>query len=424
MKDLRMENGSIKRVVVVLSAGRSGTSLLMKALAALGLRLSEKMIPGSVNNPEGLVEDAEIVEVHKELLDNLNARPFLPLPEGWVQSDAVKKARPKLKEILEDRLGEAVGLWGFKDPRTASFLPLWNWILNGPGTVPIFLLGVRNPAAVAVSLRRQINREESISELQWLQRTTDALHHTGADCYIVHYEDWFTRPNELAQELCRYTGLDKYFNGSVEEALKDVIKPNLNRAVYEDYFIQNEYVLKLYDMLKDCRGDDFDRAKLMAVVKACRRAMDGFKGWYMEAQKYVRGGKDLRSRTSAMEADLEKMVLENNRLLTESKDRFDEAEDLRKRLNTLEQSSKKQQGEATQGKWLVSNDVGNVSKWRNEAIVLKYSYSFRLGQILINGFSKPGKNTVLMPFYLASLAWDMISGRGREKVRNALEGGL
>jgi hypothetical protein len=124
-----------------------------------------------------------------------------------------------------------------------------------------------------------------------------------------------------------------------------------------------------------------------------------------------------------MEVDLEKMVLENNRLLTESKDRFDEAEDLRKRLSALDQNRKKEHGKPTQAKQVISHDVSNISKWKKEAIVLKCSYSFRLGQILINGFSKPGKNTVLMPFYLASLAWDMISGRGREKVRNALEGG-
>jgi myosin heavy subunit len=282
-----MTDQQTKRVIVVLSAGRSGTSLLMKALGFMGMKLSENMIPGSAGNPEGFFEDAAIVEVHKQLIDDLGTQPTLPLPQGWLESEATKKARRKLREILESNLEDSNGIWGFKDPRTVSFLPLWNRILNAPGAVPVFVLAVRDPAVVATSLNRQINREKVITELQWLQRTTDALHHTAADCFIVHYEDWFTRPTELAQGLLAYTGLDQYFSGSVGEAIKNVVKPNLNRSVYEDYQVQNEYVLKLYDVLKDCRGDEFDRNRLMAVVKECRRAMDGFKGWYMEAQKQI-----------------------------------------------------------------------------------------------------------------------------------------
>jgi hypothetical protein len=339
-----MPDNKTHKVIVVLSPGRAGTSLLLKALGAMGMRLSENMIPGSVGNPEGFYEDAEIVEVHKALLQNLNTHPALPLPDGWLESEPAKKARPKLTKILANRLPESNAIWGFKDPRTASFLPLWNRILNAPGTVPVFILAVRDPAVVATSLKRQINREEVITELQWLLRTTDALYHTAADCYIVHFEDWFTRPFELAQGLLEYTGLHQYFNGDLEVALKDVIKPNLNRAIYDDYTVQNEYVIKLYEVLKDCREAKFDRQKLMAAVKESRKAINGFKGWYMEAQNYIRQQvklsenltkrlKESKTQVEKLEADLEKMVLRNNRLLKESKDYFEQIENLRKNIS-------------------------------------------------------------------------------------------
>jgi hypothetical protein len=282
-----MTDQQAKRVIVLLSPGRSGTSLLMKALSAMGMSLSDNMIPGSVGNPEGFFEDAEIVDVHKQLLSDLGTLPTLPLPAGWLETEPTKKARPRLRKILESRLADSNSIWGFKDPRTVNFLPLWNRILNAPGTVPVFILAIRDPAAVAVSLNRQINRENTITELQWLLRTTEALNHTAADCFIVHYEDWFTRPVQQAQGLLRYTGLDQYFSGNIEEALKNVIKPNLNRAVYEEYQVQNEYTLKLYDVLKDCRGEEFDRQRVMSVVKECRKAMNGFKGWYIEAHKNI-----------------------------------------------------------------------------------------------------------------------------------------
>jgi hypothetical protein len=358
-----MTDNKIHRVIVVLSPGRSGTSLLMKALGAMGMRLSENMIPGSVGNPEGFFEDVDIVEVHKELLQNLNTHPVLPLPDGWFESESTKKAKPKLKKILEDRLQESNTIWGFKDPRTASFLPLWNRILSAPGTVPVFILAVRDPAVVATSLKHQVNREEVITELQWLQRTTDALYHTSADCFIVHYEDWFTRPFELAQGLLEYTGLHQYFSGDLEVALKDVIKPNLNRSIYDDYKVQNEYVIKLYEVLKDCREAKFDRQKLMAEVKKSRRAINGFKGWYLQERKkhdqlskvlkrdlekakeqnkkrikaleaeHERSLQQKDERIKALEADLEKMVLRNNNLLKESKDYFEQIENLRKNIS-------------------------------------------------------------------------------------------
>jgi hypothetical protein len=302
----------------------------MEALGAMGMNLSENMIPGSVGNPEVFFKDVEIVEVHKALLKKLNTQRVLPLPVDWLESKPAKNARLKLQKIIENRLQGSSAIWGFKDPRTASFLPLWNRILNSPGTVPVFILAVRDPALVAASLKRQNNREEAITELQWLQRTTDALFHTAANCYIVHFEDWFTRPFELAQGLLEYTGLNQYFKSDLEYVLKDVIKPNLNRTDYDDYKIQNQYVIKLYKVLKDCRQADFDRQKLMAAVQESRKAMNGFKGWYIEAQNFLQ--KQVKH-VETLEADIEKLVLENNSLLRENKDYFEQIENLRKHIS-------------------------------------------------------------------------------------------
>jgi hypothetical protein len=349
-----MTNNKTNKVIVVLSPGRSGTSLLMKALGAMGMSLSENMIPGSVGNPEGFFEDAEIVEVHKELLQNLNTHPVLPLPVDWLESEPTKRARSKLRKILENRLQESSAIWGFKDPRTASFLPLWNRILNSPGTVPVFILAVRDPAMVAASLKRQINREEVITELQWLQRTTDALYHTATDCYIVHFEDWFTRPFELARGILEYTGLNQYFNNDIEYALKGFIKPNLNRAIYDDYKVQNEYVIKLYEVLKGCREANFDRENLIAVVKESRKAINGFKGWYLEAQKkhdrlskvferdLEKTKEQYEKRIKALETEYERSLQKKNEHITDMKRDPEKAkEQHEERIEALEAEHKR-----------------------------------------------------------------------------------
>jgi hypothetical protein len=252
----------------------------MNVLGKLGMSLSENLIPGSLENPEGYFEDAEIVQIHKQLYSDLRTKPTLPLPADWRESGATREARRKLSLVLSERLRSAKTIWGFKDPRICSLIPLWVQIFNPARVVPAFVLAVRNPASVVMSLQRHYNMEESTAELLWLQRTCDAISHTAADCYIVHYEEWFTNQKELARDLSDYTGLSGFSDTkNAEELLGGIIKPNLNRAQYEDYSIRNQWVAKLYTQLQQCHGSDFDRKALMEVVKECRSVMEQFKGW-------------------------------------------------------------------------------------------------------------------------------------------------
>lgn len=105
-----------------------------------------------------------------------------------------------------------------------------------------------------------------------------------------------------------------------------------------------------------------------------------------------------------LKSELENQILENNRLLLENKDLNDE----NKVYRMWEVTS-------------IEPQDHRLLYWKKETIVLQNSYSFRLGQIIINAFKMPGKNTLLMPYYLVKLILDLISGRGRDELRKALE---
>ena len=134
-------------------------------------------------------------------------------------------------------------------------------------------------------------------------------------------------------------------------------------------------------------------------------------------------------KVKALENELERLALENNRLVMEQKDLFDEAENMRKKFAAFNQTPKMEQikqpvGHATETPQLSLLNISRGHQIQNlsqAAIELRYSYSFRLGQILLNAVCRPGKNTLRMPYFLVQLAWDMISGRGRRKVKNELE---
>jgi len=295
-----MGEQDVQRAIVVLSSGRAGTSLLMQVLGALGMTLSEELIGGRYENPDGFFEDARIVELHRELLSQLGASPVLPLPAKWLEAEATATIRNRLRAIVRAELARTPTIWGFKDPRTCAFLPLWLRILNGEKVDPVFILALRDPRAVVSSFARIYSTPPELAELIWLSRTCDALQHSAADCYVLHYEDWFSRGAELAGDLLAYTGLDRFFSGDVAQTLAPVLKPNLNRAVHEVQPLRNASVRRLYAALEQCRGAEFDRARLMEVVKECREAMSGFSGWYLEAQRSAQHTAALKEQTASL----------------------------------------------------------------------------------------------------------------------------
>ena len=296
-----MKNNS-RQMVVVLGAGRSGTSLLMQILVGLGVKVSENLIPANISNPEGFFEDADIKEIHAELISKLGSFAYLPLPDDWMSSSLARDALLKLKEALEANLNTIDGIFALKDPRINMLLPLWTRIFNQLKIVPRFILAVRTPSYVISSMIHQYNYTVGIAELVWLTRTVEALEYTMADCFIVHYEDWFADPEPLAQAVIRYTGLNENKN-NLSDVLAKTVKSNLNRASHDSYEIQNPFVHKLYNALKECHSADFNREKLMAVVKECRQAMDGFKSWYQLAYQANKKFVDIQSR-------LEKVTME------------------------------------------------------------------------------------------------------------------
>jgi hypothetical protein len=273
----------------------------------MGMQVSRNLIPANVSNPEGFFEDVDFKDIQAGLYFCLNVPLSLPLPENWLDTECARKAKSSLNPLLRSLLDEHAGILGIKDPRISTFLPLWLLLFNPLRVVPNYILAVRDPRSVITSFIRQYNNPGHIAELVWLLRTLEAIENTAADCFVAHYEDWFDQPLPFAQSLLQYTGLDAHFQGDLQTVLAQKIKPNLNRASRDDYEIQNPYVKKLYAALQQCRGADFDRDRLMAVVKECRQAMEGFKGWYQLAHQANKKLADTQGRLEKANAEAAKV---------------------------------------------------------------------------------------------------------------------
>lgn len=440
------DNTSVKnKVIVVLGAGRCGTSLLMQILSKIGMSVSKRLVKPRAHNLAGPMEDLNLAATYDDFLRTIGSNRLLPFSIDQVSNETQIELQRKLRRLLKANLQDSNSIWGFKDPYTSNLLPYWYRVFNKEGVIPVFILAVRDPAHAAISRKKHFGSLESISELAWLVNYTEAILHTTSDFFIVHYEDWFSDAENIVQGLLDYTGLDRFCpNKPVSEMIDGVINPNYNRSSHFKYNIHNRYVKKLYKALRQCQGNEFNRNSLIKIAKECSSAISDFMGWYQQAQIFnsrenelIQGQKginDLKKelhetninlkelkdqkseyqrKITDLDKDMQDLLNENKHLVIQNTDLKDKIEFYKKKI------ASKKHGPKNKRK-LSSAELNQNKRWKKEYLILKYSYSFRLGQILINAVKSPGRNTILFPYYFTQLLWDMISGKGREKAKAEL----
>ena len=222
------------RIVLILGMHRSGTSMLARLLAGEGLPLGATLLNrGRPDNVHGYWEQAEIVHIHEALLDGLDRtwhgpNGWRPLPEGWLAGRETRMAKRRLATIVKREVTEAGGLWGFKDPRTLCFLPLWQEIIAELALDPVFILATRTPAAVAASLMRRNHVRRDGAETLWAANTITVLEAVGGElAAVIDYDDWFTKPDAIADYLREVLGLPRARVPGVGPPIGGLIDPRL-----------------------------------------------------------------------------------------------------------------------------------------------------------------------------------------------------
>lgn len=303
--------------VVISGSGRSGTSLLTEILGEFGFGLSEEMIAGGDLNKRGLFEDKNIVETHIEMFRKLSSSPWLPLPEDWQTKAATNVARQQLTEIVyrETKLaGEKT--WVIKDPRISLIVPLWRKIANELHLIPNFIFATRDPRSIIESQNMVRGSEnQSASELMWLERTTQMLSALKADCYILHYEDWFEDANSTLVSVLEFLGQQLSEPETTAKKLSNIVQPTLNRSQYNDVVIENYWINKLSEELNNCSGYYFSRKKLLKIVEDYRNSTKSFIGWTRQATSLLVASENNRDkRYGGLENKLDAKVAQIEKL--------------------------------------------------------------------------------------------------------------
>jgi regulator of replication initiation timing len=244
----------MSKVVVVLGPGRSGTSLMMQLLHAAGIQLPCRLKPADANNPMGTWEDAEILRLHRGTRSKNPWRGFLPLRDGPVAAGETERIRQGVRRIVQERVKLAGDRpWGFKDPRTCFFLPIWSEVFDEFGIEPIFIHCFRSPAAFAASYLEAYSTHADRHFSLWIYfwRTYYGLKHTNLTGYFAHYEDWDTDFAGQMKGVAAYCGLD--LSEGRMAALRQVYRPKPRRSDDPQQAVE-PVVADLYRQLRNCTG--------------------------------------------------------------------------------------------------------------------------------------------------------------------------
>jgi hypothetical protein len=226
-----------RRIVVVLGMHRSGTSLLTNLLNVLGVDLGADLLAGDGANEMGYWENEPIYRAQDALLNHI-AKDWgvygfaYPFTIDWEKLPEWRTYQEQLVSIVRAEMAGAKGIWGFKDPRTCRLLPMWQQIFAELDLEPLYVLAIRDPAAVAESLLKRNGMDPLHSELVWLLHNLEALRDAGEKIRIVvDYDRWFTAPREQAQAVAKALDLPwPADDTNIVSALGQTIRPNLRHA--------------------------------------------------------------------------------------------------------------------------------------------------------------------------------------------------
>jgi hypothetical protein len=227
-----------QKAVVVVGPGRSGTSALTRAVAALGVDLGSNLKRGSSKNPKGFFEDLEILDLNYELHEAFGLRRNgssvrLLSDEDWARVD-LDPFRERLDKIIRERFSDAA-CWGFKCGGVIRMLPFWEEALEALHQQVYYVMAIRNPVDVSAS-RRKLDALRGVREkcdVEWLTQVVPYYRRLfERRCVVVDYDRLLDDPQRELRRMARVLEIevtDKVESG-IRQYAEEFLNPDLRHS--------------------------------------------------------------------------------------------------------------------------------------------------------------------------------------------------
>ena len=270
------EPAPAQRAVFVIGAGRSGTSTVARALAALGVKLGDEFKRASRKNPTGFFEDAELLELSKAVRNRIGIRAdsVRLIEADELQGQAMRDLQDKARQIIQRKFPNAP-IWGFKYGRTLRILPFWEPVLDSLNIEPSFVIALRNPLSVARSRARLDPRRghQAVSDLEWLVSIVPYLGRTRRyRLCVVDYDRLMDQPVAELSRLARELALPPAL--APEERIEAYAREFLDRGLRHTRFTDTDL-----DNAPDLNPVVRDAYRLLQELAMDRSALDDEAFW-------------------------------------------------------------------------------------------------------------------------------------------------
>ncbi len=279
-----------KKIVIVVGAHRSGTSVITAGMGAIGAYLGFKDLYKSEENTKGFFEHPEIIDFNDSLMEFLGGRWDNYLFDGQYALGLIEnkdldtwylKAKNIFVKLFQDKCFIAL-----KDPRICQLIPFWSVVFRSLGFKDdnVFYLHVyRHPMEVAKSQYHRWEKNQDFYLLGaqyeetlalWWSMNYQVLRDTLDGMYLnVSYNDYIRAPAEELVRIGKFLGV-KVDLLLIKESLSDFVDPSLYRShlsesdricVEQNFLKVNEF----YELLRDLSVCELKNTFKENVAKYC-----------------------------------------------------------------------------------------------------------------------------------------------------------
>src|SRR3954454_10099822 len=226
-----------REFVLVIGAGRSGTSLTAGVFHRLRFDVPQPAVEANKTNPRGFGEPRWVVNFHAKLMlryavDLLDARPAAWAAAARVLEEPVELGYCRTWTGWQFDEGERVVV---KDPRIGWFLPMWIGCTAELGIRPSFVSPLRHPSEVSASVRTtdRDKHTDATKVAWWINMMLHAEEQTrGQRRAYVLYDDLLSDWRSAVQRVERALDVDLLEAAGPEgqRGVDDLVDPNLRRS--------------------------------------------------------------------------------------------------------------------------------------------------------------------------------------------------
>lgn len=232
-------------IYVVLGMARSGTSVMARALQALGVDLGNEFVPTDIKwNAKGFFEDNEIVYGV-----NSRATALLDCADGIIFAGQEQQLSAGMDDIRERAVSlvksrfQSTRHWAFKDPRTVKIMTFWQRIFSDLQLNEHYLIAVRNPIESAQSYAALARCDVEHALLLWFMHSMYAIEDTQQkNRVVVSYELLMQQPREQLQrikqklnipDLVDQSEIELFTNQFLDKSLQHYATDDLRLVMHE-----------------------------------------------------------------------------------------------------------------------------------------------------------------------------------------------